>query len=60
MLAKQRDQSVYRNSISSITVNLLYPLGGEDKLSLYCVISFQVNYLYKKEDAHQPVTRSCI
>lgn len=60
MLAKQRDQSVYRNSISSKTVNLLYPLCGEDKSSLYCVISVEINYLYKKKDAHQPVTRSCI
>jgi hypothetical protein len=45
MLAKQRDQSVYRNNINSKTVDLLYPLDGEDKSSSYCVISIAMNYL---------------
>jgi hypothetical protein len=59
MLAKQRDQSVYRNNITSKTVNLFYLVDGEDKSSSCCVISIEMNHLQKK-DAHQPVTRSCI
>jgi hypothetical protein len=48
MLAKQRDQSVYRINITSKAVNLLYLLDGRNKSSLYCTVNTTNNSCRKK------------
>ena len=49
MLAKQRDQSVYRINITSKGVNLFHLLDGRYKSSLYCTVNTTINSCKKNE-----------